>query len=232
MQHTRTELDALTAKALRPIAADLRIVGASRMRKDEIISAIIAAEDTDAAKSEGDIADFNEEAVYAQAENPLSACEHGTAPQQFCAGCAESKPAYAAQVSKVEEIRARVLASRAAVRVVPSPQDLPEIPEPAPGAVSIELTDGFPSVEEIKREAELMAAIDVDEPLRTALTPLPAEEYFARKTRRGTETVVVEREHGGRVDYRIIDSYTGRRSPAKYSLKAHRFSSRYVKVPS
>lgn len=70
MTHSRSELEALTAKALRPIAADLRIVGASRMKKDEIISAIIAAETTDLAKDRLDVADFDEEAVYAQADAP------------------------------------------------------------------------------------------------------------------------------------------------------------------
>lgn len=229
MIHTRTELDSLTAKALRPIAADLGITGVSRMRKDEIISAIIAAEDTDAAKSEGDIADFDEKAIYAQG-NPLAACEHGTAPQNYCAGCAEASHVYAAQVSKVEEMRARVLVAQADVKIVPSPQDLPEIPEPGPGVVSIELSDGLPSVEEIKREAEIMAAIDVDEPLRAALTP-PLPSYFARRTRRGTETVVVEREHDGRVDYRVLDPRTGRRS-APYSMRAAKFAQDYVKVPS
>ena len=41
--------------------------------------------------------------------SPLSNCEHGTAPQTFCADCAANKPDYAAQVDKVREIRARLL---------------------------------------------------------------------------------------------------------------------------
>ena len=45
MIHTRTKLETLTVKALRSIAAELSITGTSRMRKDEIISTIIATED-------------------------------------------------------------------------------------------------------------------------------------------------------------------------------------------
>lgn len=40
--------------------------------------------------------------------SPLDACEHGTAPQNFCQGCYDTKSAYAAQVDKVRAIRARV----------------------------------------------------------------------------------------------------------------------------
>lgn len=45
---------------------------------------------------------------------PLSNCEHGTAPNKHCADCEQTKPAYAAQVAKVREMRARVLALTAA----------------------------------------------------------------------------------------------------------------------
>lgn len=41
--------------------------------------------------------------------SPLDACEHGTAPQNFCQGCFDTKSAYAAQVDKVRAIRARVV---------------------------------------------------------------------------------------------------------------------------
>lgn len=44
MPHTEQELSALTAKALRPIAAELGITGASRMAKSTIISAILTEE--------------------------------------------------------------------------------------------------------------------------------------------------------------------------------------------
>lgn len=57
-----------------------------------------------------------------------------------------------------------------------------------------------------------------------------APQYFARRTRRGVETVVVEREHAGRVDYRVIDSTTGRRS-APYRMRSATFTREYVAVP-
>lgn len=41
----RTHLMSLTVKDIRPIAAALGITGLSRMRKDDLVSAIIAAED-------------------------------------------------------------------------------------------------------------------------------------------------------------------------------------------
>jgi hypothetical protein len=85
------QLIALTAKALRPIAAELGITGTSRMVKADIIAAILRTE-TERAE--------------------LKACEHGTALNVYCDDCNSEKPAYAAQVDAVREMRARVLAQQ------------------------------------------------------------------------------------------------------------------------
>ncbi len=167
MTHTRTELEALTAKALRPIAADLGITGASRMTKDTLISAIIAAEDTEAAKDACDVADFDEEAVYAQA-----------------------------------------------VKVVPSEQDLPEIPEPAPGAVSIPLPDLNVTAESTKQDLSALSS---------------GLEYYARATRHGVETVLFEESKRGRVKYRVVNPKTGDVS-APYGMREKTFRRDYTLV--
>src|SRR5688572_2065155 len=60
------ELMKLTAKALRPIAADLGVTGASRMAKADIVNAIVGAEamiDSNKAEDEGTAARFNPEVI-------------------------------------------------------------------------------------------------------------------------------------------------------------------------
>jgi len=133
MAYTRETLDELTAKALRPIAAELNVTGASRMKKDEIIAAILRVEAALVAADERTVVDGD--AAFKRGQE-------------------------------------RYIAERT-----------------------------------------------------------PAEEYFVRATRRGTETVVVGRVHNGRVHYRIIDAKTGRRS-AMYYMRELTFRAQYVKVPS
>lgn len=54
---------------------------------------------------------------------------------------------------------------------------------------------------------------------------------FIRRTRHGSETVKVERVHAGRVDYRVLDTRTGRVS-APYRMREKTFNANYAPVLS
>lgn len=92
-----TDLLAEAHKLTRPELIDLarprKYTGISKFRKADL--AIIVADTWTAERDEQ--------------RSPLDACEHGTAPQNFCQGCFDTKSAYAAQVDKVRAIRARVV---------------------------------------------------------------------------------------------------------------------------
>jgi hypothetical protein len=269
MSHTRTELGGLTAKALRPIAADLGITGASRLRKDDLISAILLAAvnanlaaDMSTESFAADVAADHAEALminnavsthdefaaqddakisgqtvlptaesivsklvaglHALADEsersnvPSELCTHGIDATRTCSICkatvrelgrlaadVEEAHAEALKLDSVWEFNARAKAFADEITATQAIADVPRQQTPKTDNTAV----------------------------RAALTPPPAE-YFARPTRRGVETVVVERENDGRVAYRIIDPRTGHRSPCSYSLKAHRFASRYDRVPS
>lgn len=105
---SRTEIremySKLTVVELRAEAKHYGVTGLSKARKaelvDHVVDAVVLAQTFD-----------KKPAAQAEA-SPLSACEHGTAPQNFCQGCNDAKPAYAAQADKVRAIRERVLASQ------------------------------------------------------------------------------------------------------------------------
>lgn len=59
---------------------------------------------------------------------------------------------------------------------------------------------------------------------------ISARPLFVRHTRRGSETVAVERVHAGRVDYRILDTKTQRVS-APYRMRERTFFDNYAPAP-
>lgn len=347
MTHRRETLEGLTAKALRPIAADLGIVGASRMKKDEIISAIIAADVTsdhaealeinskrDAIvrlESNGTTnharlltaAEMRAELVNAGHPEPARQTKAAEAPKMpygghwamsyplapggdgnvmqghadycaawghatytnrgmvagFCPRCGDLLAAEVVAERQEEETVARAALAEAEDEAATTLREAyegtlarfnPEVIDelhalalkmhqhqepkfktgdrfritPCDGVWSVvELIDLDPSggpgyawtskvVDDSTTKAVGCALTLTEDFLTQAyVTKDPTPEYFARPTRRGVETVIVERQHGGRVDYRIIDPRTGRRS-AIYRLRAAKFEREYVKVSS
>lgn len=251
MTNTREDLNAMTAKALRPIAADLGITGASRMRKDDLISAIIAAEDTAAAKSEGDIADFDEEAVYAQrhvAKDLTGMVHYGSAPEQQTpkADNSEVRAALTPPKFKADDlIRITVGERSTVVKLIDlDPSGGPGFAwmtkiaehEADPRFSGVTFTEDFLSqpfcekIEAPQTHAEMHHRAD-GSCVFDQCPEAPANEYYARTTRRGVETVVHCGERDGRTFFRYIDAKTGRRS----SITARRtdaFEREYVKVSS
>lgn len=61
--------------------------------------------------------------------------------------------------------------------------------------------------------------------------PVEPRKLFIRRTRRGSETVTVERVHAGRVDYRVLDTKSGRVS-APYRMRQATFEASYTRVPA
>lgn len=220
MAHTREDLEALTAKALRPIAADLGVTGSSRMKKDEIITAIITAQTADAAKDVLDVADFDEEAVYAQSpalddsEEPVRDLRMKYTDEQLIAlDKAAEAPKFKAgdqfEIVPCEGVRSVVeLIER-------DPNGGPGFAWKAKAADAVgtplTLTEDFLS--------------------QAYVTKIPEAEYVTRTMRTGVETAVVEQERNGRTYFRVIDPKTGRRS-APYNMRTIAFRAQYSKVPS
>jgi hypothetical protein len=358
------ELTAMTAKALRPIAADLGITGSSRMKKDEIVAAIVAAEEANAVPSafvaeDGvtptTVAELWEKGLAAQddakaseqapriakhshwamsyplakggdgnvmqghadycatwghatekstdldgvitiaghcprcgdllpkADVPADLCAHGIDVTRRCSICraADVEEAQAeavimdqdrsiyrwvtsvpvdvvtdwsAVVAYADERRPHFTAEQWAGIAGKADGFLRE-QAPAPkfkmgdqfvitGAsktARVELIDLDPSggpgfawrARLVARVGGECAEGTVTEDFlqQPYVSKVEADRYFARQTRMGTETVVVERERAGRVAYRIINPTTGRRSGI-YQVREGSFYGRYTPVPA
>lgn len=225
------ELMKLTAKALRPIAADLGVTGASRMKKADIVAAIV--------KREADQAPLTD-------EGPRDLRLKYTDAELIAADEKRNREAN----ESADEVFAEIAAENLAQTPVLAPKftvgDRFRI-EPAEGVWSVvELIDldpsggpGYAWTTKIVEDAQPRAigtGVTLTEDflqndyVRPVEAP-PAEEYFARMTRRGTETVAVQRVACGRVHFRFIDAKSGRRS-APYDMRETTFRAQYVKVPS
>jgi hypothetical protein len=310
MTHTLESLEGLTAKALRPIAADLGVTGASRMKKAEIITAIVAKEteraelsaivegipaDLEASREEERVRDlrlkYTDAELIAADDASLREQYEGT-PARFNPEVIDEVHALALKVNadvdnmsgchvtegctrvaqhggecrvvidgdernrEANESADEVFAEIAAENLTQTPVLAPKFAagdrfriEPCEGVWSVvELIDLDPSggpgyawtteiVEDAKHSDLVIGkSLTLTEDFLqndyvTKVEPAPAEEYFARMTRRGTETVAVQRVACGRVHFRFIDAKSGRRS-APYDMRETTFRAQYVKVPS
>jgi hypothetical protein len=246
MTHTLESLEGLTAKALRPIAADLGVTGASRMKKAEIITAILQAQPTNCVDS-GSF-EQRKEFVTVEDEGPRDLRLKYTDAELIAADEKRNREAN----ESADEVFAEIAAENLTQTPVLAPKftvgDRFRI-EPAEGVWSVvELIDldpsggpGYAWTTEIVEDAQPRAIgtgvtltedfLQNDYVTPVAAPPAEEEEYFARMTRRGTETVAVQRVACGRVHFRFIDAKSGRRS-APYDMRETTFRAQYVKVPS
>lgn len=208
------ELKAMTAKALRPIAKDLGITGASRMTKDALINEIIGAESQEARVVAYEIRDelladgFTEQAVAdvpaskltpkfkAGARFRIEPAEHTWSEVELIELDPEGGPGFAWRVQLVADAK-----------------NLDQIPE---NFHVITLNEDFLS-------NDYVTPVVAEQP--------KAEEIYVRVLPGGRrEVVVIEEERAGNVWYRFVQK--GLPRSAQYCLKAHRFAERYVRVPS
>lgn len=238
MQNTREDLNTLTAKALRPIAADLGITGASRMKKDELIRAIEHAESLKATA----------EVVAEQAENQWATDlvrERTDAIVNPAPGTGFVKEDGVTSTTCAEiwadgmhaKLEARGLVPPKVVDSLFDADTIEDVkpvhgPTRADFLMSLDWDDAtvrridaaYAEALEIhtERETDIKRDREIAEDL--GLLTFPRAQ---RMTRHGIETVVVEDVRGGKVHYRHVEK--GRLS-APYSMRENNFTERFTPV--
>lgn len=228
------QLIALTAKALRPIAADLGITGTSRMIKADIVSAILRAEATVALLSVGEVhaptrSDFLMSQSYDRIKSERVERDHAEALDlnrvwDFAAkklGLID-EPKFAAG----DRFRIEVGGQWSEVELI----DLD--PSGGPGfAWSVRITADKVGVENVPVSFHVLTLTE-DFLSNDYVTKIAAPKLLptaVRRTRRGTlETVVVEDVRDGKVFYRHMDH--GRLSSVTYRMREASFTAQFTPV--
>lgn len=237
------QLIALTAKALRPIAADLGITGTSRMVKADIVAAILKAEGVAALLAIGEVhrptrVDFemsksydrviDRDAAHAEALEIVS-----TEDAMRKANDELTRAALRDQLSpKLERDHAAAIVldqDREIYRWVTNLSDA-QIAAPtdwsAVAAYAEERRPHFTEEQWAKLAGKAADDNVIEYPGKVIDSPKPLPTAV-RRTRHGVETVVIEDVREGRVHFRNVEN--GRLS-APYTMREASFAARYTPV--
>lgn len=228
MTHTREALETLTAKALRPIAAELGITGASRLKKADIIAAIVAVQGV---KAEFVAAGWELTQVDRDHAEALEIVSTEDAMRK--ANDELTRAALRDQLSpKLERDHAAAIVldqDREIYRWVTNLSDA-QIAAPtdwsAVAAYAEERRPHFTEEQWAKLAGKAADDNVIEYPGKVIDSP-KALPTAVRRTRHGVETVVIEDVRGGRVHFRNVEN--GRLS-APYTMRAASFADRYTPV--